>query len=455
MCQPWRKLIVLIQVRALCLVFLLVFCFLFLISPGGALSDSSFFETLESRHKSFMERLKEGVKGPADAHYYWLNGLNIVSPEKTFRLNVRCRMMYDVAYADLSNDYKRAYSDRDGFHTDIRQLRVWGWGTFNDNLEFKVDLDFANVRDVKDNWFRFKRTPYLRRFSFGHIKEPFSLEALTSSGSITFMEKALPSDAFGSGRNIGIRYNIPSLDERKTLALGFFYNTSTLSNVDNPQDQISDANGYNVTGRITSLVRYEDFGQELLHLGLCYSYGYRDDDVKIGARPESYLVDKRLVETDEFPAEEQHRFVTELASVSGPLSFQGEYFHAFTDSDTEGDLEFWGYYMFGSYFITGEHREYNTSRGVFAGVIPKNYFKLRENKWGAWEVALRHSYVDLNDNDITGGEERNFTLGLNWYTTSKTRVMFNYVHARVDQRSASSLEDGYLNIFQTRFQIIF
>jgi len=363
--------------------------------------------------------------------------------------------MYDVGYADLSDDLQRAYSDRDGFDTDIRQLRIWGWGTVYDNLVFKIDFDFANVREVKDIWFYFKNVKYLRRFKFGHIEEPFSLERLTSASNTTFMERSLPTNALGLGRNFGILYSIPSLDERKTLALGFFYNTGTLSDIGSSQDSISNANGYNVTGRVTSLLRYEDFGESLLHFGLCYSYGKRDDDVQLGTRPESYFVDKRFVETSEFSAEKQHRFVTELASVSGPLSFQGEYFHGFTDSDTEGDLDFWGYYMFVSYIITGEHREYITSRGVFSRVTPKNYFDLRNKKWGAWEVALRHSYVDLNDRNISGGEERNFTLGLNWYTTSKTRVMFNYVHARIDQRSSSLLEDGYLNILQTRFQILF
>ena len=402
-----------------------------------------------------MERLKEGITGPKGTHYYWLNGLRIVSSEKNFRLNMRCRMMYDFGYTDLSDDYQRVYSDRDGFDTDVRQLRVLGWGTIYDSVEFKIAFDFANVRDIKDIWFRFRKLRYLRRFTFGHLREPFSLEALTSSSFRTFMERALPVDALGLGRNIGAMFSMPSLDERRTFSLGFFYNTASLSNVNSAQDSISDANGFNITSRVTWLPVYEDEGRRLLHSGLGYSYGYRDDDIKTGSKPESYLVDKWLVDTGEFSADRIDRVNAELASVSGPLSFQGEYFHGFTDSDTAGDPDFRGYYMYAGYIFTGEHREYDTARGIFSRITPKHNFKIREKKWGAWEVALRHSYVDLNDKNITGGEERNFTLGLNWYTTGKTRFMFNYVHARVNQQSASSLEDGYLNIFQTRFQIIF
>ena len=111
--------------------------------------------------------------------------------------------------------------------------------------------------------------------------------------------------------------------------------------------------------------------------------------------------------------------------------------------------------MYVSYFLTGENREYDTSRGIFTGARPKKYFRFREEGWGALEIALRHSYLDLNDKNITGGKERNVTLGLNWYFTSKTRIMFNYVHARIDHRDSAPLESGYLNIFMTRFRILF
>ncbi|MBC8460534.1 MAG: hypothetical protein H8D67_21325 [Deltaproteobacteria bacterium] len=75
---------------------------------------------------------------------------------------------------------------------------------------------------------------------------------------------------------------------------------------------------------------------------------------------------------------------TELAIVSGPFSLQGEYFHLFADSDEADDPKFWGFYLYGSYFITGEHRNYDRSKGVFCGIEPNRDFHFFEGDGGPW-----------------------------------------------------------------------
>ena len=90
--------------------------------------------------------------------------------------------------------------------------------------------------------------------------------------------------------------------------------------------------------------------------------------------------------------------------------------------------------------MTGEHRPYDRSKGIFKGVIPTNAFHFTKGGWGALEAALRFSYVDLNSRSIQGGEEANITAGLNWYLNGNTRVMFNYVHARVMNRNEPPID---------------
>jgi phosphate-selective porin len=72
---------------------------------------------------------------------------------------------------------------------------------------------------------------------------------------------------------------------------------------------------------------------------------------------------------------------------------------------------------------------------------------------GAWELALRFSYVDLNDGNIRGGKERNCTIGINWYTRGKQRSMINYIRGGVEDRMNPFVDDVSADIFQIRFQV--
>jgi phosphate-selective porin OprO/OprP len=118
---------------------------------------------------------------------------------------------------------------------------------------------------------------------------------------------------------------------------------------------------------------------------------------------------------------------------------------------TGGDLAFDGYYIYGSYFLTNDLRNYLADKGVFDIIKPANPFRLHGGGWGAWEVATRYSVLDLNDGNVLGGNERNITLGLNWYPSSFVRLMANYVHVLDINGGAHNNAD--LDLFQIRTQV--
>ncbi len=115
-----------------------------------------------------------------------------------------------------------------------------------------------------------------------------------------------------------------------------------------------------------------------------------------------------------------------------------------------GRRNFDGYYVQASYFLTGEHRSYSKSSGIFGSVKPNRNFSL-DGGLGAWELALRLSELDLDDGPIYGGREQNISVGVNWYLNPVMRIMFNYINADIDH----ALYGGDINIFQTRFQFQF
>ena len=437
-------------------------CLFLVIFASGTLADNQLAEALGFGYEGFKTTAQEGVSGPIGHwHYYWKDGFRIDSREKNLNLKFNLNIMGDGGYINDDDELKNAFPDLKGSSLLFRRLMVTMAGSLYDFAEFKLQVDFANARDIKDEWIRFKGIPYIGHVTVGHIKEPFSLEKLTSLTAITFMERALPTLAFTPGRNFGITRQSPAFDRRMTWAVGAFLNTGSFSSVGDSEDQLSEANGWDFTGRITGLPHYEDQGRRLVHVGLSYTHQVREDaisdaQVQFRARPESRLTDDRLVDTGGFSANWQGMINPEVAMVSGPFSFQGETCLTYVDRDTGGNPWFWGFYLFGSYILTGENRNYETSKGVFTQVMPNRNFHLTKEGWGALELALRFSYLDLNDAGINGGREHNMTAGLNWYLTPNTRFMFNFIRARVKDRDTQpSVDNGLSHIFQARFQMEF
>jgi len=401
--------------------------------------------------------LGEEIQLPG-VHVAWEDGLHVTGRFEKVKLRLGGSIMVDGGRISADEELRRAYPGLEDTSTDLRRLRLNLSGTVFDTLEFKLDFDFANAREIKDEWIRFPHVPVLKRFTFGHQKEPFSLEEQTSSSHLTFAETALPTEAFAPGRNFGIRYDDAASDQRTTWAIGVFWATSSYGSAAEAKDSLSNSEGMNVTARLTHLPRYEHGGRKLVHLGLAYSHQFRDiagDDtgLKLSARPETYLTDQKLVGTGTFSADSRDLVNAEFAAVLGSLSFQGEIFRDVAQgSESHG---FWGGYLYGSWFLTGESRKYSKSKAVFTGVDLNRPFDPLHGGWGALELALRYSYLDLNDGDIQGGRERNFTAGLNWYLYPEVRLMANYIRARVEDRAKPSVDEGKADIWMIRFQLAF
>ena len=428
-----------------------------LFSAGPLLAETPAPESDIPFDERFWKGLETGFKGPVGSHYYFKDGFRTESPDGRLKTKIGGEVRLDGGYIGANDTLKRAFTDLPGWKVNFRELRVRLSGTFLENWKFQIDWDLGNVRQIKDIWISYGKIPFLGTAKFGHTKEPFSLEGFMSNSNRTFMEMALPVEAFFPGRNFGILCRNSVLDERLTWAAGYFLITGSFSDVADATDYLSDIFGSAVSFRVTGLPRYEDDGKELLHLGFSYSHQFRDDtrdnsQLKVRAHPESRLTNDTFVNTEKFFTEAVDLFGYEAAVVRGPLSVQGELFQQFADAESVGDPAFWGFYVYGSYVLTGEHRSYDRSKGIFKGVTPTNSFHFKDAGWGALEAALRFSYVDLNSKGIQGGKEIDLTAGLNWYLNENTRIMFNYVHARVMDRDEPPIDGGNANIFQVRFQ---
>ena len=388
------------------------------------------------------KEMRKWVTDPNTVRPYWKEGLRFDTADGSFKLRIGGRIQNDWAYFCEDGDIERRLGEDFDDGTEFRRARLYMSGSIYENIEFKAQYDFAGGdSDFKDVYMGLKKVPYVGNVRIGHFKEPFSLEELTSSKYITFMERSLVN-TFAPSRNTGVMVHDTLFDERMTWATGVFRQTDDFGEGTGGRD-------YNVTARVTGLPLYEEKGKRLVHVGLGYTHqNYEDDEIRFRARPEAHL-SPRLVDTGTFGADHGDFLGAEAAWVHGPFSMQGEYVHALIDGRGHrvGDPHFWAASAQASYFLTGEHRPYKTSTGTFSNVKPfKNFGP--DGGTGAWEVAARYSHLNLNDEGVRGGRLRDLTLGLNWYLNPNMRMAWNYV-------LADPIDDGDVNIFQWRFQLAF
>ncbi|MFC2149584.1 porin [Candidatus Auribacterota bacterium] len=369
---------------------------------------------------------------------YWKDGVHFDTADKKFRLKIGGRIQADTAWMKQQTALKDLVGKKE-HSAEFRRARLCVKGTIYDNFFFEAQYDFAGGgnAEFKNVYMGLKGIPYLGRLKIGHYKEPFSLEELTSSNFITFMERSLPN-AFAPQRNMGIQLNNTLFDKRVTWAAGVF----------RPSDDFGfSGSGWAATGRLTGLPIYEDKGKKLLHLGAAYSFRDPRGTLRYRERPECHLA-PRFVNTDSFDTDYASLFGIEAALVYGSLSIQSELIQSFVDQSHSNSSHtyFPGVYVYGSYFITGEHREYKKSSGKFTRVRPKKNFSIKDRTFGALEAAVRYSYLDLDDKNIDGGIVSDVTVGLNWYLNPNMRLMGNYIHSNRNSVGSADILEGRCQI---------
>jgi len=356
-------------------------------------------------------------------------------------LSIGGRIMYDFNKID-------SYIEEDSFTgSEFRRARIEISGEVAKNIGFQFQADFANaVIRFKALDIYFDNLPKIGgKLSIGSIHEPFSLDQLTSSKYITFIERATPTEFILKWRTGFLYENFGLFKGKLGLQLAYTANNTNSGLIDVKLEE-----GRNMSGRVSGLVINNIEKKELLHLGVSYSYStpirLNDSDNRqfvVAIKPESHMARVSLFNV--FDDVENIQITGfEAAYNWGRLSLQGEFIQANVKTNL-GDFSVPSYYGYISYFITGENRPYKQSENIFTRVKPKNDFNFKDN-WGALELAARYSSFDLTDAEK--GKLDNITLGVNWYLNPQTRIMYNYILS--DDQSPHKT-----NIHLLRFQIDF
>lgn len=288
----------------------------------------------------------------------------------------------------------------------------------------------------------------------GYINVPYTMYQNTSLNDILFMERASAQVvaveiAAGTARAAGGTNVYTDRFWAGAYATGpragdVHINQST-STVNGQTEQLGS------TGRMTyQLLQEKDY---TLHIGGDAEFLIRPPSnttsgIKylsaLADRPEIRLDPTQLISTGTINyVSGAQVYSGELAGSYGPLFVQGEYFWYNIDRQFGlPALNFNGGYVEAGLVLSGEStRPYLPASGSYGTIIPKNPFSLATGGLGAFEIAARYSYINLNDllgnvNGVTGGKQNVVTAGLNWYVNQNVEFTLNYLHGTVDRQTS-------------------
>ena len=455
-----------------------------ILASGGTAAKAGSVQELEAQMQAMQAQMRDlqrqvsqakaeaasaksggGGYNDLDLKVKWKGAPELSSRDGKFKFKVRGRLMGDYNHIDQDE----AITGEPNINgVEMRRARIGVEGVVYYDWKYKFEVDFAggNEAEVKDayiayaNWAPWEKSEII----LGQSKVANSLEDLTSSRFITFMERSAFIDAVGIDRQIGAA--IWAGDEHWSFQTGYYG-----SNVEDQGSWFEDTTAYSVRGTVAPI----NNDTTVVHLGA--SYRHRDAGTpkadpgdapfRYRARGADLHLADRFVNTGHI-GEDDDMFNLEGAFVWKRFSAQGEY--AQLESNIPRNIApgvsptYDGYYIEGSIFLTDDMRNYEADEGAFGRVKPKNPVWGGSGGWGAWQIAGKYDVIDLSDQAARiaastavnavdcdeCAEQETWLIGLNWWMTSHTALKFNVTQSEIK----GGVNDGAtINGFGMRAQI--
>lgn len=365
------------------------------------------------------------------------NGIGLKSKDGNNTIQLTGRLHMD--YRQYSPDYGTGQTT-DSYQNlaEVRRARFGVRGQFQKDFKYEFSGNFGNDIGMSSSsttmdvaWVNYAANPELQ-YQFGLFKMPFSLEQLTSSNNIDFMERSLVGQVEGEfipGKETGFMiHGVPK--PGLTYALAASRGRAN-------KDAVSD--GFDYIGRVTTnIAEVQGIKTYVAHLGAAYSTG----EIKGGVAPASGRTESRSANAFfTGPAlggvTTRTRQGLEAAFAYNAFKIQAEQFNFKYDPTTGLDQEIKGHYIFAVYNLTGEN--FNYKDGVFGSLKPNN--PVDKGGRGAWQIGVRMSEFNADGITVaTGKTDRAtaITYGLTWFATDNLRFMVNYVDTKFDNLVGSS-----------------
>lgn len=392
----------------------------------------------EEQEKALREKAKQEERGR------FLAGIDeqslkpyLRSADDNFKVELGGRIQFD--YQTGEGDERLLTGQEISGQFLVRRARLDVTGEFFRWVGFKIEADFAGTPSLTDGYvdLKFMRELELRG---GQFKVPFSLEELTSSRFIDFVERSMVNE-LAPARDAGVALSGQFFDRVLGYSVGVFNGSG--------QNTADTNNEKSFAGRVTvaPFRNMDSFWLKGLQIGVNGTAGDQGNSTSARGRTTARTNPRFQFFAPQPTNGDRYRWGVDLAWLIGPGSLKFEYDSEIDQRKRLGpggsdldDVIATGFYVTGTFVLTGEPSVLN------GPVVPRRPFVPFRGQIGpgAWELAVRYSELKFRSDDpvdffdgninngITGGGRtaengaQSVTVGVNWYLNSRTRMMFNW-----------------------------
>ena len=336
---------------------------------------------------------------------------------------------------------------------------------------------------IKEAWVSYKGILDPFTFKVGAMPTPANLSDMTSSDDLLLMERPTVAQvsrglAADDGReSVGFIGN-GSWWQGSAFLTGDTYGKGALLAPQTTYGGSQEA----VVGRFAVAPFYDPETNFNVHLGGNISYvihpqeatsvtaagvsGVTTYGVTFSDRPELRVDNITYINSGSINAKSAYAAAIEAAASWGPFFIEGEnyWFGADRNNPAAGvtNPNFSGWYVEGSWVLTGEFRKYNMANASYTRPSPAAPFDPLNGNFGAWELAGRYSVADFNydtgstvaGDRVFGGDQNVWTAGVNFYPNDTLKFMFQYQDVTLKNIGAIG-NSGKYNTIGIRTQVTF
>ncbi len=389
-----------------------------------------------------LSSLLIAFQASADQRVNWTNsGFQITSPGGAFSFKLGGRMMWDVDSFDgvlnRSNDGSRR------LRNDLRRSRLELGGTAYDDWKFTFDVNIKAKAGASNTHLHAVGVGYTGLHAFdifvGRTKEPFGLEELTSSKSISSIERNYFTEATDTDSQPQFGIRLDSNGSGLGWSVGLF----------NPAGGPKKSDGNNriaFTGRLFGAPI--DTGSKTLHLGIAFT----DRNIDRAIKQKGFALDVAesggKLDSSWLTIDSDRQWGVEGLYIAGPFSLQSEVFVkkvGGANGGPDGDVHH--YYSQATYSLTGERRRYKAKSGI-ADII-----KPSADGW-AMELVGKLDHIEWDIEGLPTQAVSGYLAGLNLYPNKNVKLMLNVIRV-TSEGIATADEDDAGTVISTRLQLAF